>query len=192
LREAPTEQAAALLAVMEPDEAVDALRDLEPENREALLSAMPEPTARRLAELLGYPERTAGGFMNTNLVAVPADTTVAQVRERLREEVAHQDDIDGVVVVDETGRLLDDVTLFELFLSEPSQSLAELVGEPWPTTVGSHASLAQVIERFIEGRHSSVLVVDEEGRPLGRILADDVVDAIAPDRGRVRFGGILA
>jgi CBS domain-containing protein len=191
LREAPTEQAAALLAVMEPDEAVDALRDLETEDRDELLAAMAEPTARRLAELLEYPERTAAGFMNANLVSLRGDSTVEEARTRLREEVGHRDDIDAVAVVDESGVLIADVTLFELFVSDPDAVLVSFLPDAAPAIVETGTSLDEVVERFIENRHSSVIVVDEDGRPLGRILADDVVDALVPDKGR-RFGGILA
>lgn len=190
LREAPTEQAAALLAVMEPDEAVDALRDLEPEDQAKLLEAMPEPTAQRLLQLLEFPERTAGGVMNTNLVAVRTEMSVDTVRQLLRDQEAHRDDIDGVVVVDEQGCLVDDVSLFELFVADSAQTLGELVGEPWPTTIGPAAALRDVVDRFIEGRHSSILVIDEAQRPLGRIMADDVVDVLRPERGRL-LGGIL-
>ena len=190
LREAPTEQAAALLAVMEPDEAVDALRDLEPDDQADLLAAMPEPTAQQLVRLLAFPERTAGGIMNTNLVTVQQDATVEAVRQMLREQEGHRDDIDGVVVVDDDGCLIDDVGLFELFISHSTQSVGYLVEEPMPTTVGPDAPLSEVVDRFIEGRHSSILVVDDDQRPLGRIMADDVVDALRPERGKI-LGGIL-
>jgi Mg/Co/Ni transporter MgtE len=175
---------------MEPDEAVDALRDLEPEDQAELLAAMPEPTSKKLTQLLEFPERTAGGAMNTNLVAVTADTTIESVRRLLRDQEAHRDDIDGVVVVDDEGCLVDDVSLFELFVTDPDRTAGDLVGEPWPTTVGPDAALRDVVDRFVEGRHSSILVVDESERPLGRIMADDVVDVLRPERGGL-LGGIL-
>jgi CBS domain-containing protein len=47
--------------------------------------------------------------------------------------------------------------------------------------------LDEITERLVESRHSSVVVVDEEERPLGRILVDDVLDMLVPDRHRFRF-----
>jgi CBS domain-containing protein len=61
------------------------------------------------------------------------------------------------------------------------------VGPPWPVTVLPDATLDEVTERLVANRRSSLVVVDVEGRPLGRILADDVIDALVPDRGRLRF-----
>jgi CBS domain-containing protein len=62
-----------------------------------------------------------------------------------------------------------------------------LIGPPWPVTVTPDADLDEIAERLVETRHSSVVVVDEEERPLGRILVDDVLDMLAPDRPRFRF-----
>ena len=48
-----------------------------------------------------------------------------------------------------------------------------------------------MVDALVEARSPSVVVVDEDGRPLGRIVADDVVDALMPTRGRVRFPRLL-
>lgn len=187
LQESPPEEAAGLVARMEPDEAVDALRDLEEEDREELLGHMPAATARRLSHLLDYPDDTAGGLMTTNLVFVSPDETVGQVRERLRTAEDHRGDIDAVILVDADGRLVDDVTLFELFVAHGETKMADLAGPPTPVTILADAPAQEIAERLIENRGSSLLVVDEEHHPLGRILADDVVDALMPDRGRGLF-----
>jgi CBS domain-containing protein len=47
-------------------------------------------------------------------------------------------------------------------------------------------------ERLIESRRSSVVVVDDDGRALGRILADDVIDALLPERNRLHFPRLLS
>ena len=187
LQEAPPEEAAELIARMEPDEAVEALRELEQEDREELLEHMPAEAAHHLSALLNYDTDTAGGLMTTNLVLVGPDEAVEDVRSRLRELEGHRDDIDAVIVVDEHGRLVDDVTLFELFVAAPGTRMAELVGPPTPVTILSDAPAEEVAQRLIDNRGSSLLVVDDEERPLGRILADDVVDALMPGRSRALF-----
>lgn len=191
LHELPTEQAAALLARMEPDEAVDALRELDAAEREALLGRLPDQTAAQLAELLAFPEDRAGGFMTSVPVQASEEETVAQVCERLREVAAEQADLDVVAVVDGQGRLVDVVGMVELLVAEPERHLGELVGPPWPVTVEPIATLGEVAEALVENRRTSVLVTDAEGRPLGRIGADDVVDALLPGRGRLHFPRLL-
>jgi CBS domain-containing protein/uncharacterized protein YrrD len=187
LQESPPEEAAELVARMEPDEAVEALRSLEQEDRDELLGHMPATTASHLTRLLDYPKDVAGGLMTTNLVLVSPDETVAQVRERLQAAEEHRGDIDAVIVVDENGRLIDDVTLYELFVADPNATMAQLIVPPPPVTIQVDAPAQEVAARLIENRGSSLLVVDEEMRPLGRILADDVVDALVPEQGRALF-----
>jgi len=97
-----------------------------------------------------------------------------------------------VLVVDADGCLVDDVPMSELFTAEPDDRLRALVSEPWPVPVTADVPLDEVVEALVENRGSSVVVVDADGHPIGRILADDVVDALLPDRDRSRrFAGIL-
>ncbi|HLH47040.1 MAG TPA: CBS domain-containing protein [Acidimicrobiales bacterium] len=187
LREADQAEAVDLLSHMEPDEAADALRELEDRERDELLAAMPAGPEARVRPLLDYDEDRAGGMMTSLLVRVSTGDTVKQVRRRLRNERSHEEDLAGVVVVDASGALVDDVTMTELFLAQSEQRIEELIGPPWPVTVGPDADIEEVARRLVEARSSSVLVVDEDGRPQGRILADDVVDALIGDRGRFRF-----
>ena len=129
--------------------------------------------------------------MTTRLVVCGPHDTVTEVRSRLGAEAEHRADIGGVLVVDDDGRLLDDVSLFELVVSPDGATLADLVGDPWPVTVTPDEPLENVVEALAANRGSSLVVVDADGRPVGRILADDVVDALVPADGRFRFRGIL-
>ena len=90
-------------------------------------------------------------------------------------------------VVDQDGRIVDDISLGELFVAEPDTLLSELVGPPWPVTVTADTDVAEVAERLIDSRGLSVVVLDEQDRPLGRILADDVLDAVVGRRRRWQF-----
>ncbi len=142
LRESTTEHAASLLAEMEPDEAVDALRDLEPDEAAELLGAMPAAQADRLRALLLYREGSAGGVMTTNLVLVRPEQTVGQVRRILRTQAEHQADVDAVIIVDETGRLVHDIGLFELLVASKDDSVIDVAGPP-----GAGDRLARCVAR---------------------------------------------
>jgi CBS-domain-containing membrane protein len=187
LAETDIDKAARLLARMEPDEAADALRDLDEEDRSALLAALPPKAAAQLQSVLGFPADSAGGAMTTVMaLAHPADT-VAEVRRRLSEQAEHVVDLDAIIVVDSEGHLVDDISLVELLLAEPDTPLSELIGPPWPVTVTTEADVREVADRMIDARRLSVVVVDEADRPLGRILADDVLDAVISGHRRWQF-----
>jgi len=190
LRGVDPEQAASLIMSMETDEAVEALRDLADDERDELLGHMPSDRARQLGEMLSYEEDTAGGIMTTALAIAILDETVQAVRESMRGLAEHRGEIDGVAVVDGDGLLVDDLTLFDLAIADSNSLVADLLGDEAPLTVGPGASVRDVAAQLIEARRSSVLVV-ENGRPIGRILADDVVDALLPERGRLHFPRFL-
>ncbi len=192
LRESSPSEAAMYLANMEPDEAADALRDIDNLLREELLSHMPRTEAKQVRRVLAYEEDTAGGFMTTAIVKAAASETVAALRRRLREDPDEIEELDAIVVVDDEGKLLHDISLIDIFLAEPDQHLGELAEHMPPVTVSADAEVEKVAEMLIASRHSSVLVVDEDGKALGRILADDVVDALLPDQNnRFHFPRVL-
>jgi CBS domain-containing protein len=185
LHDLPDTQAAALVAAMEPDEAVDALRDLDDNDRQRLLSAMTPALASKLRLLLLYPEHTAGGLMTTRMVFANTDETVMTVRRRLASEAEDgQVDVDAVVVLDDDRNFVDDISMLDLFLSSDETTIANLVAVSEPVCVLDTAPLDAVIDELIDSRRASLIVVDENNRPQGRILADDVIDALVPDRGR--------
>ena len=187
LAETDTARAARLLARREPDEAADALRDLSQEERAALVAELPAEAAARLAPLLGFRADSAGGAMTTILFVARPEDTVAEVRRRLAGHAEHVVDLDAITVVDAEGRLADDISVGELLLAEPDTALSELIGPPWPVTVTTDADVREVADRLIDSRRLSVVVVDEDDRPLGRILADDVLDAVISGHRRWQF-----
>jgi CBS domain-containing protein len=186
LRDAPVERAAILIARMEPDEAVDALRDLPEEDRRTILQLVPPERASQLSRLLGYPEGVAGGIMTTSLVILQLGDTIADARRKALDQRENQD-VTCLVVVDEDGRLVDDLPLMDMIAAEPTDRVSDVIGPPVPGTVLPDATLDEVVEELIANRESSLLVVDDEGRPIGRILADDVVDALVESRSSRRW-----
>ena len=192
LRESDTAGAAALLSRMEPDEAADGLRDLDHGEQQKLLAAMPAEARKAVATLLSYAERSAGGIMTTVLVTATPAETITQVRDRLRANREHDEDLAGIIVLGDEGQLLDDVSMTELFLADLEATVDDLVGPPWPVTVTPDAGLDEIAERLVETRHSWMVVVDDQERPLGQILADDVLDMLVPGRPRFRFPRLLS
>ncbi len=191
LREAEPSRAAELLGEMEPDEAVDALRDLSSDERNGILSVMEAAKAADLLRLLGYSEHEAGGFMTTAFLVAHTTETVASLAERLAMHDDCPDELDAVALVEHDGRMVWDLPLLQLLVNPGQTVLADLVGEAEPVTVGIHAPVDEVAERLIEARRMSVVVVDDDDRPVGRILADDVIDALMPERGRIHFPRLL-
>lgn len=193
LRESEPESAADLLANMEPDEAADALRDVDQDLREDLLAHMTDESAELVQEVLAHPEHTAGGSMNTALLTAQANETGGELQQRLKQTDEDFEEAESIAVIDEAGKLVYDLPLIKLFVADPKKTLISLA-EPSDAvaTVLPEADIEEVAEALIVSRRSSVIVVNEQGEPLGRILADDVIDAMLPEQSHIRFPRILS
>ena len=177
LRGLPAERSAQLLALMEPDESAEVLRDLNDEHRESILDAMAPDAAKTLRLLVTFDEALAGGVMTTHSVICRETDTVAHALSLLVKH-RERDISDGVVVVDSKGKLLDHIQMIELISAKPAAALTDLIGPPFPTAVHIDTPLDEVIEEFSNNRGSSIIVIDSTNKPVGRIMADDLVDAL--------------
>jgi CBS domain-containing protein len=193
LRGISDERAAELLAHMEPDESAEVLRDLDEQHSESILAQMTPAIAKQLRRLVEFDETLAGGIMTTHMLIVKESDTVADALKLLVEN-RERDISDGVTVVDSKGKLLDHIQIIELIAAKQSQKLSDLVRAPFPTSVSIETTLDDVIEEFSNNRGSSVIVVDEKGKPVGRILADDIIDAMVPveNNGLAQGSGALS
>jgi CBS domain-containing protein/sporulation protein YlmC with PRC-barrel domain len=193
LRGLPAERSAQLLARMEPDESAEVLRDLDEEHRESILSAMEKGIAKQLRVLVSFDEDLAGGIMTTHLLIVKETDTVASALKLLVEN-KERDSSDGVVVVDAKGQLIDHIQTVELIAAKSTSIVLDLVAKPFPTSVQIDTPIAEVVEEFSNNRGSSIIVVDEKNKPIGRILSDDLVDALSrsSSRGFSKGSGVLS
>jgi len=178
MRGLPTERAAELISHMEPDEGAEVLRDLDEEHRESILGEMDTKVSKDLRQLVSFDETLAGGIMTTHILTAKEGETVASALALIVEN-RERDVSDGIIIVDEKGKLIDHIQLVELVAAKSSATLATLVGPPYPTAVNIDASLPEVIEEFGNNRGASIIVIDEKNKPVGRILADDLVDALS-------------
>ena len=98
-----------------------------------------------------------------------------------------------MAVVNKEGSLVGDITLLKILLTmrtSPDTRISSLLEDEDVVTVRPHASAGEVAGQLVEARRLSLVVVDDE-RPIGRILADDVLDALVPTKGRFHFPKLL-
>jgi magnesium transporter len=173
----PVERTSDILDEMPADEAADLLAELPTEEANALLERMEPEQAGDVAELMRYPEDTAGGLMTKEFVGVGPDDTAAEVMTRLR---VHHDDAEMIYylyVLDEDGRMLGEVTLRDLIVCSPDIEMAAVMRREYPSV---SVDLPQQEVAEIVRRHDllAVPVLDTEGRLLGIITVDDVGDVV--------------
>lgn len=169
------EEIAALVDHLDTDDAADVLADVDDAVAEAVLPRLED--AEEVGGLLAYAEDTAGGLMGTEFVAVPVGATVGEATEEVRRQAETVDPIYVVYAVDDGGRLVGVIPLKRLLLA-PAQARIGDVAEPGVIAVEpdrDQEEVARLMERY-DLVHLPVVAPD--GRLLGRISIDDVVDVI--------------
>jgi CBS domain-containing protein len=179
VNELPDQQAADLIDEMDPDTGADLLADLPQERANTLLGLMEPEEAADLRRLLAYPEDSAGGLMTPEHVSVPLGITAGEALEIVRGEARDVDNLYYVHVVDSQGRLAGVFSLRELIIADPQQLVDDLMVREVVsvTPQASQQDVAHLVARY---NLLAVPVVDEDGRLLGIVTADDAIDGVIP------------
>ena len=173
----PAQQLARIVDELPSDEATDIVSDLAPAKAEDVLERIDAQDTAEVRALLKYKEDTAGGIMQLELVAARLGQSVAEVVETIRRHKEEVGDIYNVFVVDGSGRLKGVLPLAKLVLAEPDQRVEEIM-EPCPLVVKADEDQEEVARKFQRYDVVSAAVVDDEGRLLGRITIDDVMEVM--------------
>ncbi|MFM9135495.1 MAG: magnesium transporter MgtE N-terminal domain-containing protein [bacterium] len=187
-----SERAADVLEEMGPDDAADLISELPPEQAEALLDAMEPEEADDIRRLLVYGDYTAGGMMTTEPVILSPDATVAEALARVRNPELSPSLAAQVYVVrppmeTPTGRLLG-ICHFQRLLREPPGALVSGLVDTSLDPLGPEADIAQVARVFATYNLVALPVVDPDGRLLGAVTFDDLVDHMLPEDWRDNDG----
>ncbi len=171
------EELAAVAQDVDLDDAADILQDLPEDLVDEVLLSMDQQNRARLESVLRYPEDTAGGLLNTDVITVRADVTLETVMRYLRRLSEIPEKTNRLMVVDRDNRYLGALRLAALLINDPQREVQTLMETDFPGIPASTPE-SEVAKLFEQRDLISAPVVDEEGKLLGRITIDDVVDVI--------------
>lgn len=181
-----------IISKMIPSSVVDALEDMDTDDLAETLSSLPENVLnkilrsmddqdrQRAEKALSYGEDTAGFIMNTDTITLRHEVSVDVVIRYLRLKAELPENTDTLYVVNRQDFLIGTISLSRLLTSNPDVSVEEIMDdEPQSLTVNmEEREVASMFERY---DWLSAPVVDDEGKLVGRITIDDVVDIIRED-----------
>lgn len=178
-------RAADILEVMDPDDAADLVQELPEGVAQRLLSLMEPEEAEDVRRLMAYDEYTAGGMMTTEPLIVAPETPVAHClamisREELSPAHASTVHVCRSPLETPTGRLLGIVHFQHLLRERPDRPVGEIV-DPDRRWLAPTALLHDVTREMATYNLVSIPVCDEEGRLLGAVTVDDVLDHVLPE-----------
>ena len=171
------DRAADIVEEMDPAEAADVLEELEDETSEAILGEMELEEKTEVEEALELHEDSAGRLMNSEFIAVPASASVTDALRAIRENPDLVDTLTTLFLEDPYGVLCGAVPVARLVLAEPGVPLGDLVvDELVSVPIGEHAD--RVVALVDKYSLMALPVVDDAGKLVGAITADDVISAL--------------
>jgi magnesium transporter len=181
--------AAEIVDELDDDDAADILGELDRNLQEQILAAVEDRS--EVDQLLRYDEESAGGLMTTHMVVVPDSVTAGEALEEIRRQAEEIEDFYQVFVVDADRKLVGTLPFKDLVVSRPDRPVREFMEEAdiFVTPELDQEEVARVMARY---NVPSVPVVDGQGRLLGRVTFDDVIDVVEAETTEdlLKFGGV--
>ena len=176
-----------LLKAMGNEEVAAILNDMSPDDRTALLEELPGTSAKRLIQLLsteerkiaqtllGYPESSVGRLMTPDYIAAKQGWTVSETLDFIRKNGADSETLNVIYIVDEKGKLIDDIRIREVILSPLERKILDLMDENY-TALNVHDDQETAVELFKKYDRVALPVIDNHGILIGIVTVDDVLD----------------
>ena len=165
---------------LELDEIVDILQNLPEERMKKILSNMSMVDRQRIEMGLTFPENTAGGLLNTDVISVRPSNSIKEVISYLRDLGKLPDNTDKIFVVNNQNEYLGELSISEIITSNPSMRVNEIM-ETEISPISADLDDKEVATLFERNDLISSSVINENGKLIGRITIDDVVDVIRED-----------
>jgi magnesium transporter len=194
-----------LLRAMAHEQVVAILNEMAPDDRTALLEELPSAAARQLIRsltpeerrvataLLGYPEDSVGRLMTPDFIAVREDWTIQQVLDYIREHGQDSETLNVIYVVDDRGKLIDDIRMREFLLKALTSPVRELMQETF-VALNVTDSQHDALNVFRKYDRTVLPVIESTGVLLGIVTVDDMLDVAEQEATEEfqKFGGMEA
>ncbi|MBE0617715.1 MAG: magnesium transporter [Proteobacteria bacterium] len=171
------DQLAELVTHMSPDERADLVKRLKEETLEALWPALAQAEREDIRRLSSYEEGTAGSVMTSDYVTLLPHLTARESIEKIRREAPDRETVYYAYVITPERRLIGSVSLKDLILA-PASARVEAVMSRDPILVRVDADQEEVALEIGKYDLLAIPVVDAEGRMMGIVTVDDVVDLV--------------
>ncbi len=177
LKELPRSILQQLISLMSPDDRADLVEELDEESRERLLALLLKAERQNILKLITYPEDSAGAYMTTDYAFLHPDVPIREALSQLRLQAPRKETIYYVYVVDLSRRLTGIVSLEDLIMGKPDQTVGEIMHTN-VISVRVDEDIEQVTKEMTHYDFLAMPVVDQDLRLVGIITYDDIFDVM--------------
>lgn len=160
---------------LEPDEQVAFLEELPGRLTFKVLASLDPERKKEVQRLLGYPEESIGRIMTTKFIRIRSEWPVQKSLKHLRIFGKLVESLNVIYVVDEEGRLIDDLRLTDLVLADPDQKIADIMDSQF-VAVTAFEDREEAVKMLSKYDLVALPVVDSRGILIGKVTVDDIID----------------
>ena len=177
LEQMPSEHFNEIVPKLDPQKASAIIIGIDPQIRAKLISKLPSKSRELVRELLTYPEQSAGRMMSTDVLALRQDIKVKEAMQRIRNMAVKKTPYSYTYVVDDDGHLLGVITMRDLILATSDTPILEFMKTD-VFAVNAFADIEEVANQVLKRKYLAAPVVDNEGRLLGIVKANQLIGHI--------------
>ncbi|MBX2926815.1 MAG: magnesium transporter [Saprospiraceae bacterium] len=170
-----TKQLSDVMDNLEPDDRVAFMEELPGHLTLTILNVLKPENREQVQKLLGYPEESVGRLMTTKFVRLKSDWTIERSMTHIRVYGKQAETLNVIYVVDEKGKLIDDLRIQQLILAEPHLKVADVMDHTFQA-LSAFDDQEAAVKMFSKYDRVALPVVDSDGVLIGIVTVDDVMD----------------
>lgn len=177
LKQLTDQQIRELVLELEPDERTELFEELPGQITRKILQLLPPEDRREALKILAYPEESVGRLITPEYIAVRPYWTVREAMEYIRENGSDAETIDIVYVVDDNGKLLDDIPIRRFILAHPDDRVESLMDGHY-IAISAYEDQEKAVQLVKQYNLIALPVTDSKGILLGIVTVDDIIDVM--------------
>ncbi|SRR5690606_12412438 len=160
---------------LEVDDRVTLMEELPGRLTQLVLWSMKPEDQDQVVRLLGYPEESIGRLMNTRLVRVKSHWTIEKSLQHIRIFGDQAETLNVIYVVDDSGKLIDDLRLNQIVMADPQTLISEIMDHTFEAlqAIDDQEEAVRMLSKY---DRVAMPVVDTDGILVGLVTVDDVID----------------
>lgn len=171
------EKRSEIIEELDYDDATDLISQLDEEDQQEILEDLDEEDASNIRALLTYDEDTAGGLMNTDLIKVNIKLNKKDALDEIIRQSEEMEEFYTIYAVDDADLLLGIVSVKDIIKGRAYAMIAELINTDF-VYVKADLDQEEVARLISQYNLTSIPVVDNDMRLLGRVTVDDIIDVL--------------
>ncbi len=168
-------EVAAIINGLSPDDRTSLFEELPHSVVKNMLALLTKDEREIAKTLLGYPEDSVGRLMTPEYISVKEDMTIEEVLDKIRKYGSDTETLDVIYVIDEEGRLIDDITIRQILLSPAGKSINKLMDYKF-ASLNATDDQEIAVENFRKYDCYALPVLDNDGCLIGIVTIDDILE----------------